>query len=62
VPAVPALNAVCRVGVTSVPQHMQLELTPADKVLILASDGESPSSHIQSAKCLQFSSYISPRR
>jgi hypothetical protein len=28
------------VGVSSEPQHKQLELTPADKVLVLASDGE----------------------
>jgi hypothetical protein len=27
------------VGVSSEPQHVQLELTPADKLLILASDG-----------------------
>lgn len=31
---------LCRVGVSSEPQHKQLELTPADKVLVLASDGE----------------------
>jgi serine/threonine protein phosphatase PrpC len=31
--------ATCRVGVSSEPQHVQLELTPADKLLILASDG-----------------------
>lgn len=38
------LSILCRVGVTSAPQHMQLELTPADKVLVLASDGECGSS------------------
>lgn len=30
---------LCRVGVSSEPQHIQLDLTPADKLLILASDG-----------------------
>lgn len=28
------------VGVSSEPQHVQLVLTPADKVIVLASDGE----------------------
>lgn len=36
-------NAACAtprsVGVTSEPQHVQLELTPADQLLLLASDG-----------------------
>jgi hypothetical protein len=30
---------VCSVGVSSEPQYKQLELTPADKVMVLASDG-----------------------
>lgn len=29
----------CSVGVSSEPQHVQLELKPSDKLLILASDG-----------------------
>lgn len=38
--AVLSCVVLCRVGVSSEPQHKQLELTPADKVLVLASDGE----------------------